>query len=135
MRKLFTSKMCENAKIPTKEVLDNTPIAVIAPSQRRPETLSQAINRIMEGTLSEEQWERLRGVEYDGEGDFYEDDKEEEWEDFEKGSKEHDDQGFFAPINGRSAQPDYEPRDKDTMEDSKNAPQIEDNNNKKGGDK
>ena len=131
MKKLFTSRMCEIAKTPKAEVLDKTPIAIIAPSQRKPETLSQAINRIMEGSLSEDQWERLRGVEYDGEDDFDEEDEEEMWDNFEDGTAEHDDRGHFADDNIRNTRDSNKKADKNAMEASEKTSQNTDTDNEK----
>lgn len=131
MKKLFTSKMCEIARKPKAEVLDKTPIAIIAPSQKRPETLSQAINRIMEGSLSEDQWERLRGVEYDGEDDFDEEDGEEVWESFENGTTEHDDRGYFVDDNIRDTRASNKKTDKNAVETSEKVTQDKNTNNKK----
>lgn len=132
MKKLFTSKMCEIARNPKAEVLDKTPIAIIAPSQKRPETLSQAINRIMEGSLSEDQWERLRGVEYDGEDEFYEEDDDEMWENFEDGTAEHDDQGYFENANIRNARTNHKESHKDTMETGEETSQDKNDDNEEG---
>lgn len=135
MKKLFTSKMCEIARKPKAEVLDKTPIAVIAPSQKRPETLSQAINRIMEGSLSEEQWERLRGVEYDGEDDFDEEDEDEVWDNFDDGTAEHDDKGHFANANLRNARTNNKKSNKNAMETSEETTQDKDDDNAQGIEK
>lgn len=130
MSKLFSQRLLENAKKAQAEKLDSTPIAIIAESQRRPETLNQAIHRILIGSMSDAEWERARGLEFDGEDDFDEDDDETEFESFEAGTSEHDPKGHYANVprdadEGKSKQK----RKKDTVEDGAKTPQSENNDN------
>lgn len=82
------------AKAPQAEKLDYKPLAIIA-GTRKPETMSEAIARILDHSLKSEEWERIRGVEYDfTEDDFDDDDGNADT--FENGGKEHDDKGYFA---------------------------------------
>ena len=82
------------AKAPRAEKLDYKPLAIIA-GTKKPETMSEAIARILDHSLKSEEWERIRGVEYDfTEDDFDDDDGNADT--FENGGKEHDDRGYFA---------------------------------------
>lgn len=82
------------AKAPTTEKLDSKPLAIIA-GTKKPETMSEAIARILDHSLKSEEWERIRGVEYDFSEDEFEDD-DGNADTFENGGAEHDDRGYFA---------------------------------------
>ena len=83
------------AKTPTAEKLNPTPLAIIA-GAKRPETMTEAITRILNHSLNQEEWERVRGVEYDSLSDEDTDAADDDFESFENGGKEHDDAGYFA---------------------------------------
>lgn len=53
------------AKAKVAEKLDYKPLAIIAPTNKKPETLSEAVARVLGHSLEQEEWERIRGVEYD----------------------------------------------------------------------
>lgn len=89
----FREKLIKQREKVVSEDLDYTPIAIIS-GTKQPETLSQAVARILDHSLSEEEWERVRGAEYDMvdedsiDNDSYQGD-------FESGELEHDTKGHY----------------------------------------
>lgn len=47
------------------EKLDYTPLAILTPLTRKPDTLAQAIERVLGHSMEQEAYERIRGWEYD----------------------------------------------------------------------
>lgn len=89
----FRDKLIKERTNITYEKLDKTPLAILA-SGKEPETLSSAIARVLDHSLSEEEWQRVRGVEYDFNNSEEFDDDEYEGE-FENGDIEHDPKGHY----------------------------------------
>lgn len=60
------------------EKLDYTPLAILTPLTRKPDTLAQAIERVLGHSMDQDAYERIRGWEYDemadNDSDFSEDD-------------------------------------------------------------
>lgn len=84
------SKILKNRqKTINYEKQDLTPIGIIAKT-KKPPTLQDSINHILNGAYGEEEFARIRGFEYDTNND------EEEWaedEDFDDNGE--DDKGYF----------------------------------------
>lgn len=62
-------KLRRQHKTPTAEVLDKTPIAIIAGTTKRPQTLADSIDYILRSNYDLDAYDRLRGAEYDDLGE------------------------------------------------------------------
>lgn len=62
-------KLRRKHKEPTAEVLDTTPLAIIAGTRKRPQTLADSIDYILRSNYDIDAYERLRGAEYDDLGE------------------------------------------------------------------
>ena len=89
----FIEKIRKERIKPKGEEQDLKPLAIIS-GYKEPETLSSAIARVLDHSLSEEEWQRVRGVEYDFNNSEEFDDDEYEGE-FENGDIEHDPKGHY----------------------------------------
>lgn len=74
------------------EKLNYTPLAIIATS-KKPETLTEAVTRILASSMNAEEFERIRGIEYD-----YTDDEASNGDDFDDFDtiEMDEDAGYFA---------------------------------------
>ena len=73
------------------EKLDYTPLAILTPQTRKPDTLAQAIERVLGHSMEQEAYERIRGWEYD---ELAEDDSDFGETDFDADTDT--DAGYFA---------------------------------------
>ena len=122
----FRDKLIKERTNITYEKLDKTPLAILT-SGKEPETLSSAIARVLDHSLSEEEWQRVRGVEYDFNNSEEFDDDEYEGE-FENGDIEHDPKGHYE--ENYKAEKEKAKKEKE----SKNAKKEIDNNNRDNSD-
>lgn len=62
-------KLRRKHKTPTAEVLDKTPLAIIAGTRKRPQTLADSIDYILRSNYDIDAYDRLRGAEFDDLGE------------------------------------------------------------------
>lgn len=73
------------------EKLDYTPLAILTPLTRKPDTLAHAIERVLGHSMEQEAYERIRGWEYD---EMADDDSDFTESDFDVNTDT--DAGYFA---------------------------------------
>lgn len=88
-------KLRRKHKTPTAEVLDKTPLAIIAGTKKRPQTLAESIDYILRSNYDLDAYDRLRGAEYDDFGEDEDGIPQIDENEFDTDTADYD-AGFFA---------------------------------------
>ena len=117
-------KLRRKHKTPTAEVLDKTPLAIIAGTRKRPQTLADSIDYILRSNYDIDAYDRLRGAEFDDLGEDEDGVPQIDESDFDTDTADHD-AGHFDQYEFVKVTPKTAPQEKDAPQPVGEEPSLQ----------